>query len=100
MSHVDHVGLTVPDLDAAARFYCDVFGGHELYRLGPFDAAELPRAAGGRHRSAIRIGSENPISQLGQVPYGTCSPSVQNVQGKMTLQFLGNGCFGSIRFGD
>ena len=45
LSHVDHVGLTVPELDAAAKFYCDVFGGHELYRLGPFDAAEMPPMA-------------------------------------------------------
>jgi len=47
LSHVDHVGLTVPDLDPAVRFYCDVFGGHELYRLGPFDAAEMPRMSDG-----------------------------------------------------
>jgi catechol 2,3-dioxygenase-like lactoylglutathione lyase family enzyme len=39
-SHVDHIGLTVPELDKAAKFYCEVLGGHELYRLGPFDAAE------------------------------------------------------------
>ena len=25
-SHIDHVGLTVPDLDAAARFYCEIIG--------------------------------------------------------------------------
>lgn len=43
LSHVDHVGLTVPDLDAAVRFYSEVIGGHELYRIGPFDAAEMPR---------------------------------------------------------
>jgi catechol 2,3-dioxygenase-like lactoylglutathione lyase family enzyme len=48
LSHVDHIGLTVPDLDVAVRFYCDVIGGHELYRLGPFDAAEMPRMSDGR----------------------------------------------------
>ncbi|MGA2818726.1 MAG: VOC family protein, partial [Xanthobacteraceae bacterium] len=48
LSHVDHVGLTVPNLDAAVRFYCDVIGCHELYRMGPFDAAELPRMTDGR----------------------------------------------------
>lgn len=48
LSHVDHVGLTVPDLDAAVAFYCDAFGGTELYRLGPFDAADLPRMEDGR----------------------------------------------------
>ena len=55
LSHVDHVGLTVPDLDAAVRFYCDVFGGHELYRLGPFDAAEMPRMADGRDWTEAHI---------------------------------------------
>jgi catechol 2,3-dioxygenase-like lactoylglutathione lyase family enzyme len=48
LSHVDHLGLTVPDLNAASKFYCDVIGGRELYRLGPFDAAEMPRVADGR----------------------------------------------------
>lgn len=46
--HVDHVALTVPDLDAGVAFYRDVIGGVELYRIGPFDAAEMPRAADGR----------------------------------------------------
>jgi hypothetical protein len=55
LSHVDHVGLTVPDLDAAVRFYCDVIGGHELYRLGPFDAAEMPRMTDGRDWAEAHI---------------------------------------------
>lgn len=33
---VDHVGLTVPDLDAAVRFLRDAFGCVEAYRIGPF----------------------------------------------------------------
>jgi catechol 2,3-dioxygenase-like lactoylglutathione lyase family enzyme len=45
---VDHVALTIPDLDAAVAFYCDVIGGSELYRLGPFDAKDLPRMPDGR----------------------------------------------------
>jgi catechol 2,3-dioxygenase-like lactoylglutathione lyase family enzyme len=44
----DHVGLTVPDLEEAVRFYTDVIGGVELYRQGPFDAAEIPRMPDGR----------------------------------------------------
>jgi glyoxylase I family protein len=48
LSRVDHIALTVPDLDAATRFYSDVIGGCELYRLGPFDAEELPRTPDGR----------------------------------------------------
>lgn len=44
----DHVGLTVPDLDEAVRFYTEVIGGVELYRQGPFDAAEIPPMPDGR----------------------------------------------------
>jgi glyoxylase I family protein len=40
--HVDHVALTVPDLEAAVRFYGEALGAIELYRMGPFDAKELP----------------------------------------------------------
>jgi glyoxylase I family protein len=45
-SRVDHFGLTVPDLEAAVRFYCEVFGATEINRLGPFDARELPATNG------------------------------------------------------
>jgi catechol 2,3-dioxygenase-like lactoylglutathione lyase family enzyme len=45
---IDHVALTVPSLDDAVRFYTDVIGGEELYRMGPFDAAEIPRMPDGR----------------------------------------------------
>ena len=44
----DHVALTVPDLDAAVTFYTDAFEARELFRMGPFDAADLPRSADGR----------------------------------------------------
>ncbi len=46
--HVDHVALTLPDLDRGVAFYRDVLGAVELYRLGPFDAREFPRTADGR----------------------------------------------------
>ena len=55
LSHVDHVGLTVPELDAAVRFYSDVIGGVELYRIGPFDAAEMPRMDDGRDWTEAHI---------------------------------------------
>lgn len=45
---IDHVGLTVPDLDAAVDFYARAVGARQLYRMGPFDARELPRADDGR----------------------------------------------------
>lgn|SRR5690606_6579175 len=48
LMHVDHVALTVPDLNAAVTFYTDVIGGVELYRMGPFDSDELPEMPDGR----------------------------------------------------
>lgn len=38
---IDHIGLTVPDLDAAIEFYTKALGGRVLYKLGPFDSREL-----------------------------------------------------------
>jgi len=35
--NVDHVGFTVPDLDAALRFFVDVLGAELLYTAGPID---------------------------------------------------------------
>jgi catechol 2,3-dioxygenase-like lactoylglutathione lyase family enzyme len=52
---VDHVGITVPDLDAAVRFYSDVFGCTERFRMGPFDAQELPSVPDGRDWSDAHV---------------------------------------------
>lgn len=34
---VEHIGLTVPDIDAATRFFVDVLGAEGLYDIGPFE---------------------------------------------------------------
>ncbi len=52
---LDHAAITVPDLDAAVRFYADAIGFAELYRIGPFDAAQLPRTADGRDWTAAHV---------------------------------------------
>lgn len=52
---LDHVALTVPDLDEAVRFYTEVLGGEELYGLGPFDATEMPRQPDGRDWSEAHV---------------------------------------------
>jgi catechol 2,3-dioxygenase-like lactoylglutathione lyase family enzyme len=36
LSRVDHIGFTVPDLEAAKRFLVDVLGCEYMYSLGPF----------------------------------------------------------------
>jgi len=53
---VDHVSRTVPDLDGAVRFYVDVFGATELFRIGPIDAADLPHDAQGRDWMQTHVG--------------------------------------------
>ena len=40
LAGIEHIGLIVPDLDAAARFLADVLGGEPLYDIGPFARAE------------------------------------------------------------
>ncbi len=37
---LDHYGMTVPNVDAAVDFFCDVLGCEELYKLGTFRVEE------------------------------------------------------------
>jgi len=39
---MDHVGITIPDLDEAVEFYSTLLGATEIFRLGPFDARDFP----------------------------------------------------------
>lgn len=34
----EHIGLTVPNLDDAVRFFVDVLGGEELFAVGPYES--------------------------------------------------------------
>lgn len=38
---MDHVGITIPDLDEAVAFYSKLLGATEIFRLGPFDARDF-----------------------------------------------------------
>lgn len=40
LAGTDHVGFTVPNLDAAERFFVDVIGCECVYSLGPFSAED------------------------------------------------------------
>ncbi len=44
----DHVSLTVSSIDEAIEFYTGIMGATVSYRMGPFDAAEIPRMEDGR----------------------------------------------------
>jgi catechol 2,3-dioxygenase-like lactoylglutathione lyase family enzyme len=44
---LDHVGLTVPDLDQAVAFFVDMVGARELFRHGPYGGGpDTPRQFG------------------------------------------------------
>lgn len=40
LTGIEHIGLTVPDIDAATRFFYDVIGAETLYDIGPFESAD------------------------------------------------------------
>ncbi len=40
LQRVDHVGITVPNLEDATRFFIDVLGCEYMYTLGPFQSDE------------------------------------------------------------
>lgn len=37
LTGVEHIGLTVPDIERATRFFVDVIGAETLYDIGPFE---------------------------------------------------------------
>ena len=51
----DHVSWTVEDAAAVAQFYMDVFGATEIFRMGPLDAADLPKGEDGRDWMASHV---------------------------------------------
>jgi glyoxylase I family protein len=53
---VDHISWTVPDLDAAIAFYEEAFGATVLYRMGPFDGADIPPDAAGNDWMETHVG--------------------------------------------
>jgi len=53
---VDHISWTVPNLEAALDFYVNVIGATELFRLGPLDAADIPRDENGRDWMETHVG--------------------------------------------
>jgi len=56
LQRVDHIGLTVGSVEEGVRFYSDVLGGRELYRLGPFDARDMPPLEDGRDWTEAHVG--------------------------------------------
>jgi catechol 2,3-dioxygenase-like lactoylglutathione lyase family enzyme len=40
LTGVEHIGLTVPDIESATRFFTDVLGAETLFDIGPFESAD------------------------------------------------------------
>ncbi len=70
LSHVDHVAITVPDLDKAVTFYSEVIGGTELYRLGPFDAAAMPQMPDGRDWTQAHVNVPGAVLTIAMLQVG------------------------------
>lgn len=70
---LDHVSLTTADLDQAVDFYTKVLGAEVDYRMGPFDAADMPLMEDGRDWTAAHVnvpGARLKIAML-KLPDGT-----------------------------
>lgn len=67
---VDHIGLTVPDINAAINFYGKVFGAKVISRLGPIGSSKMPRSElgtdwMGAHIDVPNAKLEKAVLQLG-----------------------------------
>ncbi len=70
LSHVDHVALTVPNLDDAVKFYCSVIGGIELYRIGPFDSKQMPATENGIDWTQAHVNVANAKLMIAMLQVG------------------------------
>lgn len=52
----EHIGLTVPDLETATRFFVDVLGAEMLFEIGPFSSEDdwMEKHLGAHPRAVIR----------------------------------------------
>lgn len=77
LKRVDHVSLTVHDLDAAIAFYTEAFGAELAYRMGPFDAASLPRMEDGRDWTAAHINVPGARLEIAMLSFGPDNPGME-----------------------
>ena len=71
LSGIEHIGLTVPDLDAATGFFSDVLGAEALYDIGPFASPDdwMANHLGGGpqariHRMRVLKIAHGPVLEL------------------------------------
>ena len=62
--HVDHVGMTVPSLDDAIKFFEDALGAQLLWRVGPFDETPTGVPIKSVHVAMLRLGPNINVELL------------------------------------
>jgi catechol 2,3-dioxygenase-like lactoylglutathione lyase family enzyme len=75
-THLDHIGLTVPDLGEAVSFFVDVLGCELVYELGPIERPEddfFERQLGVHPHSSMRVATLRcgPVTNLELFEYST-----------------------------
>jgi glyoxylase I family protein len=76
IGRIDHLGLTVPDIDAAIEFYSTAIGGQLAFRLGPFDSRELSQ------------GDEDWTAAHVRVPDALYDVAMMSFAGGPSIEFL------------
>ena len=83
LTGIEHIGLTVPDIDEASRFFSEVLGGEAIYDIGPFASAEdwfakhlalSPRSR--IHRMRVMRIANGPVLELIELAGTGEAPSV------------------------
>ena len=54
--HIDHVGITVPDLNQAIQFFEDALGAQRLWQVGPFQETPTGVPIKSIHIAMLRLG--------------------------------------------
>lgn len=78
---VNHLALSVPDMDRALAFYCDQLGFNKLSDAGwpaGTESADRILAVKGTAARVVHVGTENLLLELFQ--FTSCEPAVQDPQ--------------------
>ena len=62
--HVDHVGITVPDLDGAIQFFEQALGADLLWKLGPFDETPTGVPIRSINIAMLRLGPSSNVELM------------------------------------
>ncbi len=73
LTGIEHIGLSVPDIEIASRFLADVLGAKTLYDIGPFEHADdwmanhlAPTKGGHIYRMRVVAIANGPVLELMQ----------------------------------